>query len=79
MRKRLEEGKQHAQRLKRKGSVIAKVDGDASKAASKTSIPSFNLPWPRSATAKLLTAWKRKKKEKGFISHTVRSRAPTDE
>ena len=54
-------GKKYAQRLKRKGSAIANVDGDDSKAVSKTWIPSFNLPWPRSATAKLLTACAQKK------------------
>ena len=34
----------HAQRLKRKGSAIAKVDGDACRATFRTWVPSFNLP-----------------------------------
>jgi hypothetical protein len=56
--------KNYAQRLKRKGSAIANVDGDDSKAVSKTSMPSFNLPWPRRATAKLLTACQTKKRKR---------------
>jgi hypothetical protein len=51
-------GQSDVQRLKRKGSAIANVEGDVCKAASRTWMPSFNLPCPRSAIAKLLTAYK---------------------
>ena len=35
---------EHAQRLNRNGSAIANVEGEVSRAASKTSIPSFSFP-----------------------------------
>ena len=47
---------EHAQRLKRTDSAIAKVERDACTAASRTCVSSFDFPWPRRATAKLLTA-----------------------
>jgi len=45
----------HAQRLRRKGPAIAKVE--ALRAASRTWLHCFNFPWLRRETAQLLTQY----------------------